>query len=506
MDPRNTALVLTPSESDAEYATMFLRQSGIDGVAFNDVQRFAAAISEGAGCLVMIQEALTAEQIPFIAEALSRQPAWSDLPLIIIANDVGNCGSLIGRVFPMSGNVTLLERPLNPHSFVSAVQMGLRAAHRQHEVADLLAQREQALRSRDEFLAMLAHELRNPLAPMRNAVYLQRQVASDDPVFVKTRAVLDRQVRHMTRMVDDLTDVARLEHGKVTLQRKRVDLNDIVTAAVDSCMPAARAAGQRIDVALCATPLDVDADPVRLEQIITNLVHNATKFSREPGEIRVHCSAEAAEAVIVISDDGIGFEPAVAERLFELFSQGHQTIERSAGGLGIGLTIARRLAELHGGSIAAASEGLGKGAAFTVRLPLLPKTAKPAPPPQRQTAPLMSRRIVVVDDNADIRDTLLLMLSMWGHRVEVAADGASGLQLVLRDRPDVALIDIGLPVMNGYDVARCIRKSGLREGIRLIALTGYGQPSDREKAAAAGFDAHLLKPIAPAVLAEALNA
>ncbi len=504
MEPRNRALVLTPSQSDGEYATLFLRQSGIDATAFHDAQRLSVALREGAGCLVMIQEALTDSEIPVLSDALSRQPTWSDLPLIVVANDIGIFGALIGRVFPTSGNVTLLERPLNPHAFVSAVQMGLRAAHRQHEVADLLAQREQALQQRDEFLAMLAHELRNPLSPMRNAVYIQRQLAVDDPLFGKTRDVLDRQVTHLSRMVDDLTDVARLERGKVRLQVRRVDLNDVVSAAVESCVPAVGGAGQVVELERAAAPLAVDADPVRLEQIICNLIHNASKFSPAGGKIRIRCSASERQALIAISDEGVGFDSAAAENLFELFSQAHSTLERAGGGLGIGLTIARRLAELHGGSITARSAGAGKGATFTVCLPLGAGTREHPAQAAPQFTPPPARRIVVIDDNEDIRDTLLLMLTMWGHQVEVAADGDSGLALVLRDRPDVALIDIGLPAMNGYEVARSIRRSGLHEEIRLIALTGYGQPADKQRATDAGFDAHLLKPIAPAILADAL--
>jgi signal transduction histidine kinase len=506
MDLRHRVVVLTPSASDAALATTVLARSGIAAAALENASDLSATLFEGAGCAVLIQEALTEAELPILADALAGQPKWFDLPLVVVANDVGIFGALIGRVFPSAGNVTLLERPLNPHAFVSAVQMGLRAAQRQHEVADLLAQREQALKLRDEFLAMLAHELRNPLAPMRNAAYIQRQLPIDDPVFVKTRDVLDRQIKHMSRMVDDLTDVARLERGKVLLRKSVVDLNDVLAGAIDSCTPTLSASRHTVRLERAAVGAPVEADPVRLEQIICNLVHNASKFAPASSEIRVTCSVTAADAIVVVSDEGIGFEPDAAEELFELFAQGRRALDRAGGGLGIGLTIARRLTELHGGSISAASAGIGKGASFTVRLPLaLGRDARDGAPPAQQ-APSATRRIVVIEDNADIRDTLQMMLTMWGHQVEVAGDGDSGLELVLRDHPDVALIDIGLPSMDGYDVARSIRRSASGDPIRLIALTGYGQPADREKAAAAGFDAHLLKPIAPRTLADALNA
>jgi CheY-like chemotaxis protein len=329
----------------------------------------------------------------------------------------------------------------------------------------------------------------------------------DDPLLVQSAGILERQVRHVVHLVDDLMDMARLERGKVTLRRERVDLNRVVAAAADSCAPQAKAHGHRIALELCADALPVDADAVRLEQVVCNLVNNALKFTREPGEIRIVTQRRGGEALVAVEDPGVGFEPEVAEKIFTPFLQAHPTLERSAGGLGIGLTIVQRLVELHGGSVGAASEGRGKGARFVVRLPLVEGRA-PEARPAGEAAPREGgrgpRRIVVIEDNEDIRESLRTLLTLWGHHVEIAADGASGLERVLRERPDVALVDIGLPGLSGYDVARAIRAQACGDAIRLIAVTGYGQPADRERALAAGFDAHVLKPISPDALAREL--
>jgi CheY-like chemotaxis protein len=378
--------------------------------------------------------------------------------------------------------------------------MALRATARQREVGELLAQREQAVRLRDEFLAMLAHELRNPLAPMSNALHIMRMLKIEDPAALKSIQILERQVGHVVRMVDDLMDVARLERGKVVLKKERLDLNRVVSSAVETCLHAAQERGHNVSVRFGINALPVEGDAVRLEQIVCNLLNNAAKFTPRPSEILVQTSVEAGFALVAVEDKGIGFQAEAAEHLFEPFLQVNPTLERSAGGLGMGLTIVRRLTELHGGSVCAASEGPGRGSRFAVRIPLASGRAEPQAQATLPRLERRRRRIVVVEDNPDIRETLRMLLDLWGHEVTMASDGRSGVERVLQERPDVALIDVGLPGMSGYDVARAIR-AGLPNGeIRLIAVTGYGQPSDRELALQAGFDTHLLKPIAPTVL------
>jgi CheY-like chemotaxis protein/two-component sensor histidine kinase len=291
----------------------------------------------------------------------------------------------------------------------------------------------------------------------------------------------------------------------VILKKERLDLNRVVSSAVESCLPAAQSRGHHVSLRFATNALPVDGDAVRLEQIVCNLVQNAAKFTTRPDAILVSTSVEAGFALVTVEDKGVGFHPDAAEHLFDPFLQVNPTLERSGGGLGMGLTIVRRLAELHGGSVHAASEGPDKGSRFVVRIPLASEAVKAQAEPERPALQARSRRVVVIEDNPDIRETLSMLLGLWGHEVALANDGRSGVDRVLQERPDVALIDVGLPGMNGYEVAREIRKSVPDSAIRLIAVTGYGQPSDRELAMQAGFDTHLLKPISPTVLQRLLT-
>jgi two-component system, sensor histidine kinase len=500
------ACVVSPNAADADLAVELLGHAGISARAFASLRELAQALDERAGCAIVVEEALVEEELPLLREALGRLPAWCDLPLILVARDVAALGQMASTAFPSSGNVTLLERPLNPHTLASGVQVALRATARQREVGELLGQRERAVKARDEFLAMLAHELRNPLAPMRNAVYMLRTIETEDPTLLKSAAIVERQVTHMVRMVDDLMDVARLERGKVVLRRQRVNLNSVVSSGIESCVATAQAKGHRISLSFATELLTVDGDPVRLEQIVCNLVNNAIKFSPDGQEVRVETRASGDAAELVVIDRGVGFEPGAAEQLFDPFLQVNPTIERTAGGLGMGLTIVRRLAELHGGSVRAESEGPGKGSRFIVQLPLSAGAAESAlgAGSERRHARQKPRRVVVIDDNVDIRESMRMLMKLWGHQVALAADGREGVELVFKERPEVALIDIGLPGMNGYEVARAIREKVPNGDLRLIAVTGYGQPADRELALQAGFDAHLLKPVHPEALQKLL--
>ena len=499
-DANLTACVVTPNASDAELALAFLRDAGVTACAFDAMPKAAQHLDNRIGCLILVEEALIAEDIPSLREALGALPAWCDMPLLIAAHDVGALAEVAGTAFPASGNVTLLERPLNPHSLVSAVQVALRGTARQRELGDLLAQRESEVRMRDEFLAMLAHELRNPLAPMRNALFIMNHQRIEDPQVLRNMEILSRQVEHMVRMVDDLLDVSRLEHGKVALKKQRVDLNRVVASAVESCLAGVQDRGHQVAVHFDAAAVPVDGDPVRLEQVVCNLVNNAAKFSVRPGDISVRTTLDGADGLINVIDKGVGFESSAAEKIFAPFLQIGSTIDRRAGGLGMGLTIVRRLVELHGGTVQAFSAGPGEGARFEVRIPLASRQVVEPGPSRPAKAAAVPRRIVVVEDNPDIRETMQGLLSMWGHEVKLAEDGPSGLALVLGERPDAALLDVGLPGMSGYELARRIREILPRGQIQLIAVTGYGQPSDREEATRAGFDAHLLKPIDPVSL------
>lgn len=497
--PPLRTLVLTANKVDAELAVQLLAESGIAATAYHSVSALCRSISEDVGCMVLTGELLTDDELPILREVIENQPTWSDIPLILVATDTVKLNTLVERVFERAGNVTLLEQPLNPATLVSAVRVGLRARAHQIEVCDLLAERDAALRQRDEFLAMLAHELRNPLAPLRNAVYLQQRLPSDDPIFTKTRDIFDRQVTHLARMVDDLLDVARFERGMIQLRRQLIDLNAAVTAAVDACTTLTQARQHTVSVNLAAEPLSIDADPVRIEQLIVNLITNAAKFTPTAGEIRIATARQDTSALLTVIDSGIGLRPEMAKTIFKPFTQDDRTLDRSRGGLGIGLTIARRIAEMHDGALEASSEGVNKGSTFIARFPLASGAPAEMELPLQKDAG-SRRRVLVVEDNADVRESLRLILETWGHDVITAETGDAGLEQIRRSHPEIALIDIGLPGMSGYELAQTIRTTERSLPTKLIAITGYGQPADRARALEAGFDMHLLKPIDPDVL------
>jgi two-component system CheB/CheR fusion protein len=352
---------------------------------------------------------------------------------------------------------------------------------------------------KDEFLAMLAHELRNPLAPIGNAVALIQGSGQDDPKLRWATDVIARQVEQMVRLVDDLLDVARVATGKIKLEMTLLDLRTVVERARDIAMPAIGAREQQLRVALPDTPVYVEGDLVRLTQVLGNLLNNASKYSDRGGHIALVLAAEAGNAVLRVKDDGAGILAEMLPRVFDLFVQEARTLDRSQGGLGIGLALVQRLVTAQGGRVEAHSEGRGRGSEFVVRLPLL-TLAESAAARQNEPAPARAAghcSVLVVDDNADSAETLSMLLSLAGHRVETAADGPAALARAVALRPDVVVLDIGLPGMTGYEVAQRLRAEPSTAGALLIALTGYGRPEDAQLAQAAGFDVHLVKPVAP---------
>ncbi len=360
-------------------------------------------------------------------------------------------------------------------------------------------------RRKDEFLAILAHELRNPLAPLRNAAEILRR--SDDPSAGElARAMIERQLGQMARLVDDLLDVSRIATGKLKLHRDVLQLEEVVERAVETSRPRIDAQRHRLDVHLPAQPVRLRGDGIRLAQVLTNLLNNAAKYTEPGGSIalQVHPPGDG-RVVVEVRDTGIGIAPDALASVFDLFAQVDAAEPKAQGGLGIGLTIARRIVELHGGSIRAASEGPGRGATFTVELPVADADAAPAPHDGSRDRRHAQCRVVVADDNRDTADSLAIMLRLSGHEVHVAYDGEDAVDLVRRHRPDVALVDIGMPRLDGYGVARRLRAEPWGDTLVLAALTGWGQASDRAAAAAAGFDHHFTKPVDPVAVEALLN-
>ncbi len=353
-------------------------------------------------------------------------------------------------------------------------------------------------RRKDRFLAVLGHELRNPLAPIRNAVHVLSKLGSDDPALVRARDIIERQVRHMTHLLDDLLDVGRLTSGKIALRKERLDLVDLVRAAVEEQAPDAEALGLTLTTSLGEGPLWIMADPTRIEQCVTNLVVNAVKFTPGGGHVTVSVKGNSHAATVTVADDGMGLEPELLGRLFEPFSQADRSLDRSRGGLGLGLSLVKSFVEMHGGSVEVQSPGPGLGSTFSLHLPLEAAPPVASVPP---AAPPRPQRVLIVEDNEDAAESMAMMLELNGHAVAVAPTGTRGIDEAHRFRPSIVLCDIGLPGgVDGYGVARALRADPSFARVRLVALTGYGQDDDKQRAREAGFDEHLTKPVAPETL------
>jgi signal transduction histidine kinase len=370
------------------------------------------------------------------------------------------------------------------------------------EAERLLAETREADRRKDEFLAVLAHELRNPLAPITNAVHLLRQASLPDAERGRVRDMLERQVKHLGRIVDDLLDVTRITRGKIELRRERVDLAQMVRESVEDHRRLLEAGRLEITANVPGEPVWVRADRTRLAQVIGNLLQNTAKFSDPGGRVTVRLAVDrtSQQAALTVEDTGIGIDAELLPRVFEMFTQADRTLDRSRGGLGLGLALVKGLVELHGGRVTAASEGPGKGAQFTVRFPLDSNEEAPVPALEASSVsgPL---RILVIEDSRDGAESLRLLLALSGHEVRVAHTGPAGIQAAREFQPAIVLCDLGLPGgLSGYDVARSLRQDPATAQARLIAVSGYGQPEDQARARVAGFDLHLTKPVDPAEL------
>jgi PAS domain S-box-containing protein len=353
----------------------------------------------------------------------------------------------------------------------------------------------EADRRKDEFLAILAHELRNPLAPIRNSLQILRMTSARDSEAARIGEMMERQVNHMVRLVDDLMEVSRITRGKIGLRKEPVAIAAIIEGAVETSRPLIEARGHRLELEVASEPLAIEGDPVRLTQVVANLLNNAAKYTDPGGRISLTVRREGAAVVISVVDTGTGIPPEMLRRVFDLFTQGERNAERVEGGLGIGLTLVKNLVEMHGGTVAAFSEGTGRGSEFVVRLPL----SSPAESASSSDAsvgpdPVLRHRVLVVDDNHDAADSLGTLLEMLGADVHVVYNGPDAIEAIRTYRPSVVLLDIGMPGMDGYEVARRIRKLSEPQDVTLIALSGWGQDEDRQRSQRAGFDYHLVKP------------
>jgi len=391
------------------------------------------------------------------------------------------------------------------NSYLTRLPYAIENALARFQLAQQATALAEAAREKDDFLAMLSHELRNPLAPIRTALDLLRRAGPRDDVSASAHEVIDRQVTHMVRLLDDLLDVARITRGRITLDIEKLDLRRVVKDAIDSVRNYIDARRHHLEVVLPEAPVFVPGDATRLVQVMVNLLNNAAKYTREGGSIRVTLAQEPPHAVLRVADTGAGIAPRLLPRIFDLFTQDDRTLDRALGGLGLGLTLARRITELHDGTIEAHSAGPGRGSEFVVRLPLhVDEQAAGRDADARRAPSRRARRLLVVEDNVDAARMLEMALQMEGHDVRLAFDGRDAVGAAAAFQPDVVILDIGLPRMTGYDAARAIRQLPGLADVFIVALTGYGQAADHEKSREAGIDQHLVKPVDLDLLLETL--
>jgi len=490
--PEMRVLVLAPTGRDAANSISILTKAGIACAACRDVPEVCEGIVAGAAVLILTEESLAQDRVGQLAEALSAQPPWSDFPIVLLTRG-GPESPAATRAMRTLGNVMLLERPVRVFTLVTAATTALRARAKQYQIRAQLDDLRSADARKNEFLATLAHELRNPLAPVRTGLQILRISGDLRGAAAETRDMMERQIGHMTRLIDDLMDVSRITRGKVVLKREFLDFRRVLDSALELSRAPMEAAGHAFTATLPDRPLPLDGDATRLAQIVANLLNNAAEYTPDGGRIDLSVGIERETVVIRVRDDGVGIPADMLPVVFEMFAQVGRSIDRAQGGLGIGLTLVRSLVELHGGTIAAESAGAGQGSTFTVTLPLA-EAAIPveSPPPQASGGPPSRRRILVVDDNVDGAESLAMMLEFDGHETATAHAGPAALQAAADFRPDVIFLDIGLPGMNGYEVAESLRGRG--SAAVLVALTGWGSEDDKRRAREAGFDFHLTKP------------
>lgn len=495
-------VLILAAPRDAELTVRALATAGYHCLACASEDALLEALSPVSGSLLIAEERLTRSLLGRLAARIHEQPAWSDLPVLIVANH--GTDRLPLKAVAALGNVSMIQRPMTRDALLSTVASALRARHRQLEVRDLLEQQREQSERKDQFLAMLAHELRNPLTPIRYAAHLLQRpgLASDRQNHLAE--LVDRQVGHMGRIIDQLLDVSRLTRGLIQLEKTRVDL----CALTQDTLAAHAISAQAKEILIscdCTCSVWVEGDETRLRQVLDNLIDNAIKFSPPGQGIQVRIHADAGRVLWQVQDHGDGIEPKLLPQLFDAFVQADRSLERSRGGLGLGLALVKGLVTMHGGRVWVQSDGPGRGSEFTVELPAEHALDGPRDLSAGAEVDAVNGEILIAEDNVDAADALRLILEGHGYRVTVVHSGPDAIEALRESRPQVLICDIGLPGISGYDVARAA--ASVHRPEVMIAVTGYGSAEDRAHALAAGFDAHLAKPVAvPQLLKEVAGA
>ncbi|MRV74942.1 response regulator [Duganella sp. FT92W] len=488
-------LIYAPGGQNAALTEKVLAMAYIPSFICATVADLREQLQLGVGAVVTVEEALSASGFRVLSDFVTHQPNWSDLPILLLAQKGGD-SLLVRRAVASLGNLTLLERPVRTVTLITAVQALLRGREKQYQVRE-------SNQRKDEFLASLGHELRNPLAPIRTSATLLTHLFPQSEPAVRIKEVVERQVVHLTRLVDDLLDVARITSGKIQLQRNTFKFSEIMRHVIELCMQSAISKRIHLDQDLPTDAIIMDVDYSRVVQIYSNILSNAIKFTPQGGQVGVRAwkedGAPGVPATICVSirDTGIGLDADAIPKIFNLFEQSRTVSGQMSSGLGIGLSLARQFAHMHGGTVEAFSAGPGQGSEFVIRLPL-PEQAlalAPAACPREVDASGARPKVLVVDDNRDAAESLAALFEMEKYDVELAYDGYMAVAAAQRLPPDLVIMDLGMPGMDGYEAARLMRQHPGAEHMVMVALTGWGQNEARRRALDAGFDCHLTKPV-----------
>jgi two-component system, sensor histidine kinase len=483
-------------DAASRYAkTRILKRAGYDVIEAGTGQDALTAVKESRPKLVLLDVKLPDINGLEVCRRIKDDPQSSHTMVLQIS---ASYVTVPDRIHGLDcGADTYLTEPVENAELVATVRALMRLYEREEENRQLLAQLREADRQKDDFLAILAHELRNPLHPIRGAVEMLRTHTQLDPEIQLCRDIIDQQVQHLSRLIDDLLDVARITRDKLELRTENIELGEVVKRGVESTRSFFESHGQHAEIELPPTAVQIEADPVRLTQVLTNLLNNAAKYTPMGGKIAVRASVAGNQALISVQDNGVGIAAEQLPHVFEKFYQADRSLERSHFGLGLGLTLARRLVELHGGTAEARSEGLGKGSEFLITLPL--RSAPASTPAAGRVATEQTGenrwRVLIIDDGARTREMYSMLLRKRGHEVESAPDGASGIELVEKFQPEIILLDVGMPRLNGFDTCIKIRELPRGKDIAIIAVTGWAQDEVQERADQAGFDGILVKPV-----------
>ena len=510
-------LLALPPDASTNAALQALAAAGITTLPCTSVAALAVHLAEhqtaGAAAVLLHEALLDDNDLPCLLAVLDQQPAWSDLPLLLIGT--GDAPGQRWQQAAPTRPVLLLDPGVSPAALVSAVQAAWRGRQAQYRLRDEMAGPPRVAEPvplpephKDEFLATLAHQLRNPLAPIKTGLQLIRRLPDSDPGRYRLFQMMDRQMAQLVKLIDDLLDVSRIATGKVVLQRETVDMRAVVEMAVEASQPDIDAAGHTLQLRWPAHPVSVEGDAPRLAQAIGNLLNNAAKYTPNGGVVQLTLAEQDGQALVTVSDNGMGIPPALLGRVFELFTQVDRTLDRAQGGLGIGLALVHKLTQLHGGSVQAHSDGIDRGSRFELRLPAA-RAASRRDPAERSATPQRpdtrpALRVLVVDDNVDAADTLAMMLRLSGHSTRVEYNAVSALVAAGQFLPEVVFCDLAMPRIDGHEFAARLRRDPRFAATLLIALTGWGGEDDQRRSLESGFDLHLVKPVAPETIDAAL--